>query len=630
MTQLEVAGPYKIGDQILGDLEVTGFLGMGGHAFVYECVDRYMDATIAVKVIPNVPGRGKDLLSRARAEASLLFKLNHPNVVRVTTARPVGDRMVCIVMEKLEGLSLRQFLRLHKRFTVTEALLIVRQIAAGVGAAHRLNVIHRDIKPENVFILPPDNQVKVLDFGIAKFLGQGLETTNKLRVHGTPLYMSPEHLQSSNITHRSDIYELGGVAFELMTGKIPCLVDLDNPNFQQMAYVQIMKATPPLSRLIRDVGPRTEQLIKRATAKDPAQRFGSMQEVIEAADEALIEQKTLYPREADTIRYVDAAMIRAAKLTERRTDDDDDGWEPVHDVPSAPPRKVERHVPTLAMGSARPPFVAPKPTAEADVKPKVPVMAPTVELDGKQTPTVDLPRQWQSSVALASAVAVPLSLVIPQSEPEPRSSSLSSLNLYATNNSFSREAPAKTSWFQVPLPIVALTILLGLAIAFAISWPDIQKVRAKRHTAAQAPTAQTVATQALVATVKTIDIPSAPSISRAVLPEALSASAQVSTQPAPSASAQVLAQPAPSASAQVAALRAHSVAPVSTLAAVSKAKAPSTKPPQRGIELFSSDNEPPTVTKAELDRMRAREKALAADLDREAASAKKAKKGAAP
>jgi serine/threonine-protein kinase len=620
---------------------------MGGHAFVYECVDRYVNATIAVKVIPNAPGRGKDILTRARAEASLLFKLNHPNVVRVTGARPVGDKMVCILMEKLEGLSLRQFLRLHRRFTVTEALLVVRQIAAGVGAAHKLDVIHRDIKPENVFLLPPDNQVKVLDFGIAKFLGQGLETTNKLRVHGTPLYMSPEHLQSSNITHRSDIYELGGVAFELMTGKIPCLVDLDNPNFQQMAYVQIMKATPPVSRLIRDVGPRTEQLIKRATAKDPAQRFASMQEVIEAADEALIEQKTLYPRESETIRYVDEAMIQAAKFAEQRTDEDDDGWEPIHDAPSSPPPKVARHVPTLGMRAANP--IESKPPVEAEARPKVPVMAPTVELDGKQTETGDLPRQSQSPVALASAAAVPLSVVVPQSEPASRSSSLSSLTLYATNNSFSRELTAKTSWFQVPLPIVALTILLGLAIAFAISWPDIQKVRAKRHTAAQAPTAQTVATQAPVAAV-----PSAPSVSPAVSAEALSAPAQVTTQPALSASAQVTTQPALSVSAQVAApptlsasaqvaappalsasaqvavLRAHSVAPVSTLAVVSKPKAPSTRPPQRGIEIFSSDNEPPTVTKAELDRMRAREKALAADLDREAASAKKAKKGAAP
>lgn len=614
MTELEVAGPYKIGDQILGDLEVTGFLGMGGHAFVYECLDRYIDATIAVKVIPNVPGRGKDILTRARAEASLLFKLNHPNVVRVTSARPVGDKMVCIVMEKLDGLSLRQFLRLHKRFTVTEALLIVRQIAAGVGAAHRLNVIHRDIKPENVFILPPDNQVKVLDFGIAKFLGQGLETTNKLRVHGTPLYMSPEHLQSSNITHRSDIYELGGVAFELMTGKIPCLVDLENPNFQQMAYVQIMKATPPVSRLIRDVGPRTEQLIKRATAKDPAQRFGSMQEVIEAADAALIEQKTLYPREAETVRYVDEAMIQAAKLAERHTDDDDDGWEPVHDVPSSLPHKVERHIPTLGMGSVKPAPVESKLPAESEVKPKVPVMAPTVELIPKRTRPEEHTRPSQSPVALTSVAAVPSPAV---SEPEPRNSSLSSLNLYATNNSFSRESPAKTSWLQVPLPIVALTILLGLAIAFAISWPDIQRARARRyatrhmptaHVAAQrVPTAQVAAMQPPIAVVKPTEIPAAStSVASVVVREAPSATVLVAVPPTPS------------------------VVLVRKVTVVSKPKAPPIEPPQRGIEIFSINNETPTVTKAELDRMRAREKALAADLDREAATSKKTKKGAAP
>jgi len=204
---------------------------------------------------------------------------------------------------------------------------------------------------------------------------------------------------------------------------------------------------------------RTEQLIKRATAKDPAQRFGSMQEVIEAADEAIIEQKTLFPREAETIRYVDEAMIRAVKLAEQRTDDDDDGWEPVHDVPSSPPNKGGSHVPTLGMRSASPALVESKPKLDAEVKPKVPVMAPTVELDGKQARAEALPRQFQSP-ALASAAAVPSPAVIPQSEPEPRNSSLSSFNLYATTNTFSRELPVRTTWFQVPLPVVMLGLPL--------------------------------------------------------------------------------------------------------------------------------------------------------------------------
>lgn len=589
MTELELTGPYKIGDQILGDLEVTGFLGMGGHAYVYECVDKYMDATIAVKVIPNVPGRGKGLLNRARAEAKLLFKLNHPNVVRVMTARPVGDKMVCIVMEKLDGLSLRQFLRLHKRFTVTEALLIVRQIAAGVGAAHRLNVIHRDIKPENVFILPPDNQVKVLDFGIAKFLGQGLETTNKFRVHGTPLYMSPEHLQNSNITNRSDIYELGGVAFELMTGKIPCLVDLDNPNFQQMAYVQIMKATPPVSRLIRDVGPRTEQLIKRATAKDPSQRFASMQDVIDAIDEALIEQKTLFPREAQTIRYVNEDVICAAKLAETATDDEEDDWEPVHDIPSSTPHQVDTHIPTLGMRQSGP--ISADSGPQVPVKQKASVMAPTVELSQGR-----LPRPSQPAVAAESA-PVPTPLVILQSQPTTRTSSVSSANLCATNDLVPQEIGPRSSWFHLPLPIVAATILTGFAIAFAVSWPEIQKAKARHHVVTQVPTASTASilqAPVTLAEPSAVHVPSPPSL--------------------PTAPTQIIANP-------------NSAAPpaMAVNTAAKPKAAPAKSASKAANQLLIGDDEPPAVTKVELDRMRAREKALAADLDREAAAARKAK-----
>jgi serine/threonine protein kinase len=548
-------GPFKIGDNILGDLEVVGLLGVGGHAYVYECVDTYVDAKLAVKVIPNVPGRGKELLKRAHAEAKLLYKLSHPNVVRVTTARQVGEKMVCIVMEKLEGLSLRQFLRLHKRLTVTEALLIVRQIAAGVGAAHKLNVIHRDLKPENVFILPPDNQVKVLDFGIAKFLGQGIDTTNKFRIHGTPLYMSPEHLQSTCVTARSDIYELGTVAFELITGKIPCLVDLENPNYQQLAYAQIMKVPPPLNRMIRDVGPRTEKWMKRATAKDPAQRFSSMNEVIDAIDEALLEQKKLFPKELETVRYLDESMMRASKQAEEGVDDDANDWDPVYTTTPGQPARPVSQIPAE-------PVVQPKPRA--------PVMAPTVE--------VERSKQSRPPPAVAQTPARP-----------PRTPL--SLRPDATDNSFAGEARPLVSWFSIPTPIVLGTVAFGMAIAVAISLPEILRARG-RNTANVAEIAATTAA--------------------------------VESAPPPPPTADAIPASSPSA---------MTVASV-TIPALTTKPAPTYSKPTPAKQASSYVNVPltsdnkPTVTKEEIARMRAREKALAADLDREskaAASAKKAK-----
>jgi serine/threonine-protein kinase len=537
----EYTGPFKVGDEILGEYVVTGMLGSGGHAFVYECRDLYMDITFAIKVIPGVPGRGKDLLKRAKAEAKLLLELNHPNVVRVVNARPAGDSMVCIVMERLRGLSLRDMLVHLKRFTVTEALLIVRQIAEGVGAAHDLEVIHRDLKPENVFILPPNNLVKVLDFGIAKFTGHGLETTNKARIHGTPYYMSPEHLQNIAVTVRSDIYELGTLAFELITGKIPCLVDLENPDYHQMAYVQIMKVTPPLTRLIRDVGPRTEYFVQRSTAKEPAQRFANMKEVVAAIDEALAEQKLLYPREAETIRYISEEMVQAAKAAAAKAaaeEDEEDSWEP-------PPRPRT---------TTPPPSAATEPTPF--VRGIAPVMAPTVELSGAQPNS--LHPDARAVPAASTSLGGPLT----------DASFAGSISTLKASKRFS-------PWFFVAPAVI------GLGLAVAITWPDIQRARAGRVTTPPA----------LEVSVVTLPQPPPPL-----------ASVAASAQSAPAPIAAEAASPGPS-----------------TVPAVLAVK-PAKKSPARAT---LSDNVP-EVTKAELARLKARERAFAEDLDRETAASKKA------
>jgi eukaryotic-like serine/threonine-protein kinase len=306
-------GPLRRGDRLLEQYQVTQLLGLGGHAYVYECRDQFLDELVAVKVIPNPPNHGRDLLDRARAEAQLLRRLSHPNVVRVHTAAALGEEMVCLVMEKLEGVTLRHLLALLGRLSFVEASAIVRQIAIGVAAAHQLNVVHRDIKPDNVYVLPPNNHVKVLDFGIAKFLGHGLQTSNKHRFRGTPLYMSPEHLKGAGVTVRSDVYQLGTVLFELLTGVNPNLVDLDNPGFEQVALVQMTRPTPALTQFIQDVPPQIDWLVQKATAKDAEARFATMNEFVDALDRTISEYLSTHPTEASRIRTVDESLMRAAK-----------------------------------------------------------------------------------------------------------------------------------------------------------------------------------------------------------------------------------------------------------------------------------------------------------------------------
>jgi serine/threonine protein kinase len=433
----DYTGPFKAGDQILDEYEVIGLLGTGGHAFVYECIDRYVDTAFAVKVIPSAPGRSKDLLDRAHAEAKLLFRLNHPNVVRVFTARPLGEAMVCIVMEKLDGLSLRQLLGLYKRFTVTEALQIVRQIAEGVRAAHLLDVIHRDIKPENVFVLPPSNRVKVLDFGIAKYLGQGLNTTDKLSVRGTPLYMSPEHLQNAPVTVRSDIYELGTLAFELLTGKNPCLIDLEDPDFGQMAYVQIARATPPLTRLIRDVGPKVENLIQRSTAKDPTNRFATMDEVIAAVDAALLEQQSLYPREASAQRFLSEATTREARRPAARAAQGETNNAACH------PGRVSA--------------------------PDMPGTAPTIMRHGEVTPSERL-RKHTRTESHSDQPELPLTSVSSEAVAERLGVKTQAMDGSLSGAVVRRRAPRR-----VPLVLIATPIVMGMLSSIVICRSDIQR-----------------------------------------------------------------------------------------------------------------------------------------------------------
>ncbi len=296
--------PFNIGDTIAEKYEVKDLLGRGGHAFVYECHDRFLDEVAAIKVIPDPPHRGEDLRRRAREEARLLYRLRHPNVVAVRDAGETAG-MVYIVMEKLEGITLRTMLRQLERLSLLEALVIARQIADGVSVAHAQNVVHRDLKPENVFILAPNNHVKVLDFGIAKFMGQGLDMTTEHDVlHGTVAYMSPEHLQGKGVTARSDVYQLGLILFEMLAGISPSLYEVEEPTFEQLAWIQISRPTPELRKLLPNVPASIEWLVRHATAKNPEQRFASMQAMRTALEAVTREYLDSVPNETLRIRML--------------------------------------------------------------------------------------------------------------------------------------------------------------------------------------------------------------------------------------------------------------------------------------------------------------------------------------
>jgi len=268
----------------LEKLEVRALLGKGGHAWVYDCFDCFLERPVAVKAIKTLREAGRDLRRRAQAEAQVLANLAHPNLVRVIDAGVVGG-LVYIVMEKLEGRTLRDTLMEVSRLSVRDALGIAIQIADGMQVAHSTGVIHRDLKPENIFIAP-GNQVKVLDFGVAKVLGASHATTQKDRLQGTVLYMSPEQLQGVAVTPASDVFALGTMLFEMLYGH-PLTLGGELPNNEHVAWMQLYKVPPPLESLDRKIPRYVGKLVGRAIVKLPSDRYQTMREFHDAAVAAL-------------------------------------------------------------------------------------------------------------------------------------------------------------------------------------------------------------------------------------------------------------------------------------------------------------------------------------------------------
>ena len=305
-------GPFRVGDRIFERFEVRGLLGRGGHAFVYDCYNFYLDEPVAIKVIPASPHRGKQLFERARREAQMLYRLNHSNVVRVVEGGDIQG-MAVMVMEKLEGMNLREYLAICGPLTVLEALTIAVQIAAALDAAHGMQVIHRDLKPENIFVLIAKSGapgsllgIKVLDFGIAKFLEAGYQTTQRELIQGTAPYMSPEHAQGFGVTFASDIFQLGTLIYEMIAGICPCFVGTEEPTAQVILAIQISKMPKRLKALVPNVPEDLDELVWQALAKNPQQRQPSMAVLRLALESELRLLRAELPPEQRVVRVLRA------------------------------------------------------------------------------------------------------------------------------------------------------------------------------------------------------------------------------------------------------------------------------------------------------------------------------------
>ena len=262
--------------QVIADRYVLGQrLGRGGMADVYLGTDRVLGRTVAVKVLAPSYADQPAFVDRFRHEARTAARLNHPNIVGVHDTGSEGD-LHYIVMEHVEGRTLRDIIDAYGRLPPNWALAVAQKVCGALAVAHAAGLVHRDIKPSNIMI-NDDGQVKVADFGIARATEEDT-TTQPGVILGSAAYLSPEQASGGDLDARSDLYGLGCVVYEMLTGQTP----FTGESAVALAIQHVERDPYPPSMLRPELDPTLDALIERAIAKDPADRFQSAAEMSQA------------------------------------------------------------------------------------------------------------------------------------------------------------------------------------------------------------------------------------------------------------------------------------------------------------------------------------------------------------
>ncbi|MDY5742728.1 MAG: Stk1 family PASTA domain-containing Ser/Thr kinase, partial [Lachnospiraceae bacterium] len=246
--------------------EILGILGTGGMADVYKAKDRVLDRFVAVKVLKGELCSDANLIERFRAEAKAAAGLSHPNLVRVFDVDSQAG-IHYIVMELVEGVTLKKYIERKGRIPTEEAIMIVLHVLAGMEAAHRNGIIHRDIKPQNI-IISMNGEVKVTDFGIARVSSNQTISINTL---GSVHYSSPEQARGAHSDFRTDIYSLGVTLYEMVTGRVP----FDGESTVSIALMHLQDTPVNPSVYNPTIGASLEKIILKCMQKSPAARYQS-------------------------------------------------------------------------------------------------------------------------------------------------------------------------------------------------------------------------------------------------------------------------------------------------------------------------------------------------------------------
>jgi eukaryotic-like serine/threonine-protein kinase len=247
--------------------ELLEQLGKGGMAIVYRARDRMLERLVAVKVLREDYSRDQAFLARFRQEAKAAANLSHPNIVTVHDFG-LDQGQLFIVMEYVPGADLKTLVKQRGRFSPEEAVPLLVQACAGIGYAHRAGLVHCDVKPQNLLVTP-DMRLKVTDFGIARALSTIKPDERSEIVWGSPQYFSPEQASGGAPSPASDVYSLGVIMYEMLTGSLPFRAT----TAAELARMHLDAEPIPIVELLPDISPALAEIIIKVLSKEPSLRY---------------------------------------------------------------------------------------------------------------------------------------------------------------------------------------------------------------------------------------------------------------------------------------------------------------------------------------------------------------------
>lgn len=297
-----------VGKRLDGRYEIQEIVGVGGMSVVYKAYDNVDDRVVAVKILKDEFLTNDDFVRRFKNESKAIALLSHPNIVKVYDVS-FGEKLQYIVMEYVDGITLKEYIQKQGAITWNDALFFTTQILKALQHAHDKGIVHRDIKPQNIILLPNGN-IKVADFGIARFSRSETRTLTDTAI-GSVHYISPEQAKGEFTDEKADIYSVGVVLYEMLAGKVP----FEAESAVSVALMQLQNNAKRLTEINPDIPLGLEQICVHAMQKDPKDRYQSATEMLLDVEEVINNPKTVF----DYSCFVDKSPTKYISNTDKIT-----------------------------------------------------------------------------------------------------------------------------------------------------------------------------------------------------------------------------------------------------------------------------------------------------------------------